>query len=59
VLDRNFASDGPNRKWLSDITYIWVGHGWAYLAVVLDLHSRTVVDWALDTHRWTPTCVNR
>lgn len=50
VLDRNFASDGPNRKWVSDITYIRVGRGWAYLAVVLDLHSRTVVGWALDTH---------
>jgi putative transposase len=50
VLGRNFASDGPNRKWVSDITYIRVGRRWAYLAVVLDLYSRTVVGWALDTH---------
>lgn len=50
VLDRNFDSEGPNRKWVSDITYIKVGRGWAYLAVVLDLYSRKVVGWALDTH---------
>jgi transposase InsO family protein len=50
VLARNFDSEGPNRKWVSDITYIRVGRGWAYLAVVLDLYSRKVVGWALDTH---------
>ena len=50
VLDRNFVSDGPNRKWVSDITHIRAGRGWAYLAVVLDLYSRKVVGWALDTH---------
>jgi transposase InsO family protein len=50
MLARDFTSDGPNRKWVSDITYIRVGRGWAYLAVVLDLFSRTVVGWALDTH---------
>ena len=49
VLARDFHSAGPNRKWVSDITYIRVGRGWAYLAVVLDLFSRTVVGWALDT----------
>jgi transposase InsO family protein len=50
VLGRDFASEGPNRKWVSDITYIKLGRGWAYLAVVLDLFSRKVVGWALDTH---------
>jgi putative transposase len=50
VLDRNFASDRPNCKWVSDITHIRVGRGWAYLAVVLDLYSRKIVGWALDTH---------
>jgi len=50
VLGRDFASDAPNRKWVSDITYIKVGRSWAYLAVVLDLFSRKVVGWALDTH---------
>lgn len=49
-LARNFTSDAPNRKWVSDITYIKVGQRWAYLAVVLDLYSRQVVGWALAPH---------
>ena len=50
LLARDFSSAGPNRKWVSDITYIPIGRSWAYLAVVLDLYSRKVVGWALDTH---------
>jgi len=48
-LDRNFNVTKPNQVWCGDITYIWVNHCWHYLAVVLDLHSRRVVGWALST----------
>jgi len=34
---------------VTDITYVWTDEGWAYLAVILDLYSRAVVGWALDT----------
>jgi len=50
LLGRKFEVDEPNLKWVSDITYIKVGRIWLYLAVVLDLYSRKVVGWALDTH---------
>lgn len=50
LLARRFKADAPNRKWVSDITYIKVGRLWLYLAVVLDLFSRKVVGWALDDH---------
>ena len=50
LLARQFESDAPNKKWVSDITYIKVGRIWLYLAVVLDLFSRKVIGWALDTH---------
>ena len=33
--------------WVTDITYIRTYEGWLYLAVVLDLYSRTVVGWAM------------
>lgn len=49
VLQRDFSSPGPNRRWASDITYVWTWAGWLYLAVVLDLFSRRVVGWAMDT----------
>lgn len=50
LLARDFSSDEPNRKWVTDITYIDTDEGWMYLAVVLDLFSRRVVGWALADH---------
>lgn len=47
VLNRQFDIAEPNRVWASDITYIPTGEGHLYLAVVIDLHSRQVVGWAM------------
>ncbi len=46
-LDRQFAANRPNQIWCGDITYIWAGTRWVYLAVVLDLFARRPVGWAL------------
>ncbi|MBU7580757.1 MAG: IS3 family transposase [Porphyrobacter sp.] len=46
-LDGDFVAAAPNQKWAGDITYIWTQEGWLYLAVILDLHSRRVVGWAV------------
>jgi len=50
LLRRNFEAPAPNQKWVSDITYIKVGRTWLYLAAVMDLFSRKIVGWALDSH---------
>ncbi len=47
LLDRDFNADKPNQKWAGDISYIWTREGWLYLAVILDLHSRRVIGWAV------------
>ena len=47
LLDRAFDVERPNTIWAGDITYIWVGTRWAYLAIVIDLFSRKPVGWAL------------
>jgi putative transposase len=47
TLDQDFTADAPNRKWVTDITYLATSTGWVYLAVVLDLFSRKVVGWAM------------
>ena len=47
LLDRNFAANEPNQKWAGDISYIWTREGWLYPAVILDLHSRRVIGWAV------------
>lgn len=46
ILNRNFESLAPNKKWVTDITYIQTLEGWFFLAVVLDLFSNKVVGWA-------------
>ena len=45
--DRDFGASGPNRKRAGDISCIWTREGWLYLAVILDLHSRRVIGWAV------------
>ncbi|WP_432560113.1 IS3 family transposase [Granulicoccus sp. GXG6511] len=53
LIGRDFTADRVNEKWCGDITYIKTWDGWAYLATVIDLYSRKVVGWALDTHMRT------
>jgi putative transposase len=48
-LDRDFTAEAPNRKWVTDITYLPTATGWVYLAVVLDLFGRKVVGWSIGT----------
>ncbi|SPZ77146.1 IS911 ORF2 [Shigella boydii] len=38
-LERQFAVTEPNQVWCGDVTCIWTGKRWAYLAVVLDLFA--------------------
>lgn len=48
VLNRQFAADGPNQRWVSDTTEFVIGGSQKlYLAAVLDLYSRFVVGWAV------------
>ncbi len=47
LLAREFDVQQPNQVWCSDITYVWAGGRWHYLAAVLDLHTRRVVGWAM------------
>lgn len=47
LLDRQFEQENCNQAWAADITCVWTGQGWLYLAVVLDLFSRRVVGWSM------------
>ena len=49
VLDRQFVAQAPNQKWVADFTYIWTAEGWLYVAVVLDLYSRRIVGWSMQS----------
>jgi len=49
LLNRQFQVDKINQVWAADITYIRTAQGFVYLAVVLDLYSRRVIGWAMDS----------
>ena len=50
LVERRFYAEGPNRLWVADITFIPTWSGFLYLAMVLDVYSRRVVGWAMETH---------
>jgi transposase InsO family protein len=47
LLGQDFQVMGPNRVWVSDITYIPTDEGWLYLAGHKDLFSKELVGYAL------------
>ena len=50
LVERDFTAPGPNRLWVADITYVPTWAGTLYLAIVVDVWSRRVVGWAMETH---------
>ncbi|WP_235041037.1 DDE-type integrase/transposase/recombinase [Vreelandella profundi] len=46
-LERQFNVVVPNPVWCSDVTYIWTGNRWAYLAVVIGLFARKPIGWTM------------
>ena len=54
LVQRRFYATAPDQLWVADITYIPTWAGWLYLAMVLDVFSRKIVGWAMDTNLKTP-----
>ena len=53
LVERRFFADAPDQLWVADMTYIPTWSGWLYLAMVLDVYSRKIVGWAMDTNMRT------
>jgi transposase InsO family protein len=58
LLDRQFHDRSVNDVWVSDITYIDTVEGWLYLAVFIDLGSREVIGWSMDSTMTTELVLN-
>lgn len=53
ILNRDFNPTEPNKSWCTDITYISTKRGWVYLCVFIDLYSKKIVGWSVDSHMKT------
>lgn len=49
LLGQDFETGGPNEKWAGDTTYLMTSEGRLYLAVMMDLYSRTAIGWSMST----------
>ena len=58
LLNQNFDPAGRNEVWAGDVTYLKTGEGWMYLAIVMDLYSRRIVGWQIQS-RMTTDLVSR
>ena len=47
LLEQDFTATAPDRRWVTDITYVPTGEGWLYVATIIDLFSRRAVGWAM------------
>ena len=56
-LLRDLAVTRPNQVWATDITYVPVVGGFAYLCAVMDWHSRCVLAWELSNTLDASFCV--
>jgi len=50
LVNRTFEASGPNQLWVADITYIPTLAGFLYLAIVMDVWSRRIVGWSMQSH---------
>jgi len=54
LLNRCFTAPHPNHTWVTDFTYVPTWGGFTYVALVIDLHPRTIVGWSTSTVKDTP-----
>ena len=47
LLEQITTTQRPNQIWSGDITYIKLEKGYAYLATIIDWHSKKVLSWKL------------
>lgn len=50
LVKRNFVATQMDKVWVADITYVATAEGFLYLAFILDVHSRRIVGWAMESH---------
>ncbi|EQD75076.1 integrase catalytic subunit, partial [mine drainage metagenome] len=57
-LLRGVAVVRPNQVWSTDITYVRLAHGFAYLVAIIDWYSRRVLGWRISNSMEAVFCVD-
>lgn len=57
-LLRGVAVTRPNQVWSTDVTYIRLARGFAYLVAVIDWYSRRVLSWRISNSMDASFCVD-
>jgi len=59
-LNRDFNADGPNRKWVTDISYVHTAQGVLYLSIIrdLDLYDNSIVSYKTGTEQTVNLVLN-
>ena len=58
LLEKRFYTNVPNQVWVADITYIPTREGWLYLAAIMDIFSRMVIGWSMDSRMCRGLVIN-
>jgi putative transposase len=58
LLNRNFAAERPNQKWVTDISYIRTAQGFLYLSIIRDLYDNSIVAYKTGTEQSTCLVLN-
>ena len=58
ILNRDFKSGKQDKKYVSDITYLWTDEGWLYLAAILDLYDGAIVGWSMNERMTKEIVIN-
>ncbi|MER7282592.1 IS3 family transposase [Dactylosporangium sp. NPDC000244] len=58
LLRRDFTATAPDQRWCGDITYLRVGTGWLFLATVIDIATRRLIGWSINTHMRTSLVID-
>ncbi len=56
-LLRNLKIDRPNQVWQTDITYIPMFRGFMYMAAIIDVYSRKILNWSISNSMTADWCI--
>lgn len=58
LLSRDFHTDRPNQKWVTDISYIKTAQGTLYLSIIRDLYDNSIVAYKTGTEQTVNLVLN-